>query len=124
MQAVEARSRDRLKNLENTLESRKQQEIGNITVVLDELEKAIGQELLKAVEPEQLGFKFPNYSEEERTQVRRDTEALKLRLARIPGEREQEVEAIRKRFEGYAVRTFPVAVIFLVPENHPWRSEA
>jgi superfamily II DNA or RNA helicase len=124
LQAVEARSRDRLKNLETTLETRKQQEIENITTVLDELERAIHQELLKAVEPEQLLFKFPEYSDEERTQVRRDTEALKLRVARIPDEKKQEIEAIRERYEGYAVRTFPVAVIFLVPENHAWRANA
>ena len=31
LQTVEARSRDRLRNLESTLETRKQQEIGNIT---------------------------------------------------------------------------------------------
>ena len=124
LQAVEARSRDRLKNLETTLETRKQQEIENITTVLDELERAIQQELLKAVEPEQLLFKFPDYSDEERTQVRRDTEALKLRLARIPDEKKQEIEAIRERYEGYAVRTFPVAVIFLVPESHAWRANA
>ena len=41
LQAVEARSRDRLRNLETTLETRKQQEIENITSVLDELERAI-----------------------------------------------------------------------------------
>jgi hypothetical protein len=124
LQTVEARSRDRLRNLETTLETRKQQEIGNITNVLDELERAIQQELVKAVEPEQLVLKFPDYSDEERIQVRRDTEALKLRLARIPGEKEQEIEAIRQRFEGYAVRTFPVAVILLVPERHPWGAAA
>jgi superfamily II DNA or RNA helicase len=122
LQTVEARSRDRLKNLETTLETRKQQEIENITSVLDELERAIRQELLKAVEPEQLFFKFPEYSDEERTQVRRDTEALKLRLSRIPDEKKQEIDAIRERYEGYAVRTFPVAVIFLVPESHAWRA--
>lgn len=120
LQAVEARSRDRLRNLETTLETRKQQDIANITSVLDELEKAIEGELRKEREPEQLSL----FSEDERTQVRRDTEALRLRLARIPSEREQEVETIRQRYEGYAVRTFPVAVIFLVPERHPWRADA
>jgi superfamily II DNA or RNA helicase len=120
LQGLEARSRDRLRNLETTLETRKQQEIGNITSVLDELERAIQGELRKEKEPEQLAL----FSEDERTQVRRDTEALKLRLARIPGEKEQEIEAIGQRFEGYAARTFPVAVIFLVPDRHPWRSDA
>jgi superfamily II DNA or RNA helicase len=120
LQAVEARSRDRLGNLEATLESRKQQEIVNIGTVLDELERAIKEELLREKEPEQ----FELFSEDERIQVRRDAEALKLRLARIPSEKKQEIEAIRERFEGYAVRTFPVAVIFFVPERHPWRADA
>lgn len=120
LQAVETRSRDRLRNLETTLETRKQQDIDNITSVLDELEKAIEGELRREREPEQLSL----FSEDERTQVRRDTEALKIRLARIPDERKQEVETIRQRYEGYAVRTFPVAVIFLVPEQHPWRADA
>jgi superfamily II DNA or RNA helicase len=120
LQALEGRSRDRLRNLEHTLETRKQQEIANITSVLDELARAIEHELRKGSEPEQLAL----FSEDERLQVRRDTEALKLRLARIPSEKEQEIEAIRQRFEGYAVRTFPVAVIFLVPERHPWRADA
>jgi superfamily II DNA/RNA helicase len=119
LQAVEARSRDRLRNLETTLETRKQQDIANITSVLDELEKAIEGELRKEREPEQLSL----FSEDERTQVRRDTEALRLRLARIPDERRQEVQTIRQRYEGYAIRTFPVAVIFLVPERHPWRAD-
>lgn len=124
LQTVEARSRDRLRSLETTLETRKQQEIENITSVLDELEHAIRQELAKAVKPEQLALKFPDYTDEERLQVRRDTEALKLRLARIPDEKEQEIRAIRLRYDGFAVRTFPIAVIFVVPDLHPWRAEA
>jgi len=124
LQTVEARSRDRLRSLETTLETRKQQEIENITSVLDELEHAIRQELAKAVKPEQLALKFPDYTDEERLQVRRDTEALKLQLARIPDEKEQEIRAIRLRYEGFAVRTFPIAVIFVVPDLHPWRAEA
>ena len=88
--------------------------------MLDELSRTIAQELSKEGEPEQLVLRFANYSDEERTQVRRDTEALRQRLSRIPSEKEHEVEAIRQRFEGYAARTFPVAVIFLVPDRHPW----
>ena len=113
LQTLEARSRDRLRNLENTLQTRKQQEINNIASVLDELTRAIEQELKKETQPEQLSL----FSEDERTQVRRDAEALKLRLVRIPEEREQEIAAIEHRYEGFAARTFPVAVIFLVPES-------
>ncbi|MER9972078.1 DISARM system SNF2-like helicase DrmD [Mesorhizobium sp. M0060] len=116
-QTVEARSRDRLRNLEGTLENRKKHEATNIAAVLDELARAIEEELRKEKEPQQLSL----FSEDERTQLRRDVEALKLRLARIPEEKENEIEAIHKRFAGFQVKTFPAAVIFLVPEGHAWR---
>ena len=112
-QAVEARSRDRLRSLTSSLDARKRQEIGNMRIVLDELEKAIGAELRKAIEPEQLSL----FSEDERAQVRRDVVALEARLARIPDEREREIEAIGERYDGYTPRTFPVAVIFLMPAD-------
>jgi hypothetical protein len=86
--------------------------------VLDELARGIEEELRKDKEPQQLAL----FSEDERTQVRRDLEAIKHRQSRIPSEKEEEVQAIRKRFTGYQVRTFPVAVLFLAPENHPRRA--
>ena len=110
---MEARSNDRLRNLQNTLEARKLQEIKNISSVLDELTRTIEQELKKEHEPEQLSL----FTEDERTQVRRDNEALKTRLARIPEEKEQEIAAIELRYKNFEARTFPVAVIFLVPES-------
>lgn len=111
--ALEARSSDRLRNLQNTLENRKQQEFKNITSVLDELVRTIEHELKKEHEPEQLSL----FTEDERTQVRRDAEALKARLARIPEEKEQEIKAIEYRYKDFVARTFPVAVIFFVPES-------
>ena len=113
LRALEARSRDRLRNLENTLDNRKQQETKNITTVLDELARAINEELKRAIQPEQLTL----FSDDERTQVRRDFEALRLRLARIPEERDQEIAAIDQRYASFAARTFPVAVIFLIPDS-------
>lgn len=112
-QTAEARSRDRLRNLESTLETRKQQEIKNITTVLDELSKAIEIDLKKDTEPQQLAL----FSEDERLQVRRDSDALKARIARIPAEKEAEIAAIEQRYRGFDDRTFPVAVIFVVPES-------
>ena len=113
LQAVDARSKDRLKYLTNTLQGRKQQEIENITAVLDELEKAIQTELKKEQQPEQLSL----FSEDERTQLRRDTAALEARLARIPTERVQEIRTIETRYADFVDRTFPVAVVFLIPES-------
>lgn len=123
MQMVEARSRDRLRNLENTLNSRKDQEIKNIGSVLDELTRSIQEELDKESKPEQLDW-ISQLLEDERTQVRRDIEALKARLEQIPEERTLEIEAIERRYDGFAARTFPVAVIFLVPEGQKLGGEA
>jgi hypothetical protein len=81
--------------------------------VLDELEKAIQLELKKDQQPQQLSL----FSEDERTQLRRDTAALEARLTRISGERQQEAEAIEARYAKLNDRTFPVAVIFLVPAS-------
>lgn len=113
LQTVDGRSKDRLKFLANTLQTRKQQEIDDISAVLNELEKAIQTELKKEQQPEQLSL----FTEDERTQLRRDTAALEARFARIPAERIQEVQAIETRYAKFNDRTFPVAVIFLVPES-------
>jgi superfamily II DNA or RNA helicase/RNA-binding protein YhbY len=113
LQTVDVRSKDRLKFLVNTLQARKQKEIENITAVLDELEKAIRSELSKDQQPEQMSL----FTEDERTQLRRDTASLEARLTRIPSEREQEAQAINIRYADFVDRTFPVAVVFLVPAS-------
>ncbi|WP_374692535.1 DISARM system SNF2-like helicase DrmD [Accumulibacter sp.] len=113
LKSVDARSKERLKFLTNTLQTRKQQEIADIGTVLDELEKAIQSELKKEQQPEQLNL----FSEDERTQLRRDIAALEARLARIPDERQTETRAIESRYAKLDDRTFPVAVIFIVPES-------
>lgn len=113
LKAVDARSKERLRFLTNTLQARKQQEIDDIATVLDELEKAIQSELKKEQQPEQLSL----FTEDERTQLRRDIAALEARLARIPDERRMETHAIEARYAKLDDRTFPVAVIFVVPES-------
>jgi superfamily II DNA or RNA helicase len=113
LKSVDARSKERLRYLTNTLETRKQQEIDDIGTVLDELEKAIQSELKKEQQPEQLSL----FTEDERTQLRRDIAALEARLARIPHERKMETQAIESRYAKLDDRTFPVAVIFVVPES-------
>ncbi len=110
---IEARSKERLKDLENTLQNRREKEVADITTVLDELAAAIQNELKKSDLPEQLAL----FSEDERNQVRRDSDALQARLSRIPKEREHEINAIEHRYANFVDRTFPVAVIFLVPQS-------
>jgi superfamily II DNA or RNA helicase len=115
MVAVEARSRDRLKFLENTLDRRMKSEIADVRTVLDELEASIRKELKSDRQGGQLYL--PGLSPEEMAQVKKDVHALEARLARIPEEREEEKAAIEKHYANPVDRTFPVAVVFLVPAS-------
>ncbi len=111
--AVEARSRDRLRNLGNTIEIRKRREIEDMMQLLDGLEENLSSELKKSDEARQLSL----FSDDERTQLRRDRAALEARLSRIAEERERERALIEQRHSGLVDHTFPVAVVFLVPES-------
>ena len=51
------------------------------------------------------------------SQVSKDISALEGRLARIPEERAAEEEAIKRQYANPVARTFPAAVIFLIPES-------
>ena len=115
LSTVEARSKDRLKFLENTLLRRMENEKKNLESVLSELEQTIRLELKEGELPEQLTFE--GMGESERNQVRKDLDALKVRLDRIPEEKTQEVAAIEKRYADLTDRTFPVAVVILVPRS-------
>lgn len=115
MAAVEARSRDRLKFLKNTLDRRLKSEIADVQTVLDELEASISRELKSDRQDGQLYL--PGFSPEEMAQVKKDVNALEARLARIPEEREEEKAAIEKHYANPVDRTFPVAVVFLVPQS-------
>ncbi len=112
LNAVAARSKERLKGLKGTLEARKRKELEEMTQLLDDLAKNLEAELSKE-EPKQLSL----FSEEERTQIRRDRLALEARLRRIPEERERERLAIEERYAGLVDHTFPVAVVLIVPAS-------
>ena len=111
--AIEARSRDRLKFLENTLSRRKEREKEDVLNVLSELDKTINKELEEQGKPQQLVFEF---SKDEQNQIRLDLESLRMRLEQIPEEKASEATVIENRYSGLADRTFPVAVEFLVPK--------
>lgn len=112
--ATEARSRDRLRYLQNTLTRHKESEIKDLMTVLDDLEIGIKKEL-EASKPQFVQSVL--WPEEERNQLTRDLDALKARLARIPEERKGESEAIESRYADLTARTFPVAVVFLIPRS-------
>ena len=110
--AAEARSSDRMKNLQSTLERRRTQEMDDIAKVLEELARSIRQKLGEA-DPAQLSF----WTTEEQDQLRRNADSLRVRLAAIPEEIEKERLLIAGRYAEPVARTFPVAVVFVVPES-------
>jgi len=109
--AVEARSKDRLRFLVNTIETRKRKEAKDMQQVLDDLERVLKSEIAAEQQPEQLSL----FSVDERTQLKRDQAALEARLARLPMERAKELEAIDERYSSTIEHTFPVAAILIVP---------
>lgn len=122
--AVEARSKERLRSLEGTLERRKNDEIKDLTEILNELEKTI-QAKLKEDDPDLdvLQPLLPTMKEEleqlddQKRQLRKDKAALEARLARIPNEREDESKAIAARYKDLQDRTFPVCMVIVLPES-------
>lgn len=81
--------------------------------MLNDLEGALKIEIAAEQHPVQLSL----FSEDERTQLKRDRAALEARMARIPKEREQELRAIEERHSNAIEHTFPVAVVLLVPAS-------
>ncbi|MCZ2109534.1 MAG: DISARM system SNF2-like helicase DrmD [Dehalococcoidia bacterium] len=110
--AAEARSSDRMRNLQSTLDRRRTQEMDDITNVLDELARTIRQKLGEA-DPAQLAL----WTTEEQGQLRRNADSLRARLAAIPEEIAKERQLIAGRYAEPAARTFPVAVVFVVPQS-------
>jgi hypothetical protein len=115
MDTVNARSKDRLRNLSNTLNRVKEKEISDIKTILDELELSIRKELNP--DTNDVAQYLPGMSPAELEQVDKDINALKARLERIPLERKEEQAVIEKHYAEPVDRTFPAAVVFLVPES-------
>ena len=101
-----------MKNLQSTLDRRRSHEMDDIAKVLDELARSIRQKLGEA-DPAQLSF----WPTEEQEQFRRNADSLRTRLAAIPEEIEKERMLIARRYAESVARTFPVAVVFVVPES-------
>lgn len=111
-QSLDARMRERTKNLENLLAARMEKEVRDMTAILRELETTIQSQLSDEEVPQLTLWEDP-----EREQYERNMDKLHIRLKEIPGEIERETAAIRARYVNPTPRLFPVAVEFLVPEK-------
>jgi hypothetical protein len=113
MSAVEARTKDRMRNLESTLNIRKEKLIKDMTSILLQLKTTIEKELADIARPKQLEL----WPTEEKSQCERDIANLKERIEDIPEEIEEEKRSIEAQFELPLARTFPVAICLYVPSD-------
>jgi ERCC4-related helicase len=112
LKSLENRMRERISGLQKALGDRCEKEVSDLTTILRELERGIRAEIKKPT-PEQCEL----WPEHEASQLKRDLDALKLRLKKIPEEIEQETAAIRARYANLTPRLFPVAVTYVVPRG-------
>lgn len=113
--ALKARATQRAKTLETTLAQRCEEETTAVVQVLDELADSIRDALDDA--PGWRQESLFDLTEGERTQMRKDHDALNRRLEAIPEQKEDEVAALRRRYAEPVPRWFPAAVTFLVPAS-------
>ena len=117
--ALDARMKERTKNLQKALDERTKKEIDKMMGILSELESSILKELKGPEKEEQVQFEiqFEEFSNDEKGQYQRNKKALLNRLEQLPQEMIQEEELIRARFANPTPRMFPVAVTYLIPEK-------
>jgi len=113
-QALEARMKDRTTGLQKALAERAAKEAADITAILTELQRSIQEKLH---DPELRQLTFAGWEDEERQQLERNMNALRVRVREIPDEIKRETAAVTARFADPQPRMFPVAVTFLVPEK-------
>jgi superfamily II DNA or RNA helicase len=113
-QSLEARMKDRTTGLQKALAERAAKETEDIRAILTELQRSIQEKLS---DPETRQMTFDDWADEERQQLERNMNALRVRVREIPDEIKRETAAVAARFADPQPRMFPVAVTFLVPER-------
>jgi len=113
-QSLEARMKDRTTGLQKALAERAEKEAEDIRAILAELQRSIQEKLN---DPETRQLTFEGWEDEERQQLERNMNALRVRVREIPEEIKRETAAVAARFADPQPRMFPVAVTFLVPER-------
>lgn len=111
LDSLEARMKERTKNLQGFLDERSEREIAGITAVMRELERSI-RDVVDAKEDPQQYF---DWADSDREQRERDLASLRHRLTQIPGELAEEVKHLQSRYQNPSPKLFPVCVTFLIP---------
>ena len=112
--ALTTHAENRFETLKKDLKIREQDEIFKTTTILTELQDAIKRELTGPTGIMQLRLDF---SPEEQSQLRDNSQFLQARIEEIPEEIQRETSAIQHRFADMHARHFPLAITFLLPDT-------
>ena len=113
--ALDARAKERLDSIKRVLNDRAVREKNDISQVLKELEKSIADKLNE--NDANSTYQLELFTNEEKTQLENNRKYLQKRLEEIPLEIEEEKNRIDLRYSDPDIRTFPAAVMFLVPQR-------
>ncbi len=115
--AIEWRTRTRRESLENRLAQRRDAEKRRIEANLDQFAATLRAQLAKGDEEDALFSAIEARSKEEIAQYHRDRRSWEERLRRLDGERARELQQVDARYADPKPHSFPVAVIFVVPQR-------
>jgi hypothetical protein len=115
MSTLDVRRIERTKNLEKNFEDRAETEVNKLSKIMNELQRAIREELERKDGPQFLLDLGDDPNGKQQREL--DLAALRRRLSEIPEELERESDHIRSRFRNPSARLFPVAVTWLIPRK-------
>lgn len=120
--AIEARAKTRRESLENLLVKRRESEQQRITANLDQFAATLRAKLAEDEDDDALFSRIVATKDNDGLrQYKKDRESWEKRLARLPEERDRELEAIAARYRDPQEHLFPVALIFVVPAQEASR---
>ncbi len=110
--ALDWRVRARREQVLAKLDARRDADVARLESNFDRFAREL-QRRLAVPEQEEL----PLDEAAEAAQRQRDLDAAAVRLARLPGDQAAEADRIRARYAGPTDHTFPLAVVYVVPEG-------
>ncbi|GAA0338492.1 DISARM system SNF2-like helicase DrmD [Actinoallomurus spadix] len=116
--AIEWRTAARRESLQRKLDQRRTAERERITANLEQFAASLSAQIARGDEEEDTLFSaIEARSKDEIAQYHRDRRSWEERLRRLQSDRDRELEQIDARYADPRSHSFPVAIIFVVPER-------
>ncbi|MUL42053.1 helicase [Streptomonospora sp. PA3] len=127
LNAIEWRKQTRQESLHKRLEQREQAERDRVNSVIDHFAATLREALAEGSDDAEdalfsaADVRETNQTREEREQYRKDRANWERRLAELDTERRRELDAVAARYSRQEPHSFPVAVVFVVPQREATR---